>query len=102
MRDLQGTDRQNAFALLDEVWTEYLQKVNGHGSSNAYVVYIRPGSPSQPINGWIENNLLVIQNINDIHKAFDAGLLNIKAQTMQGNEFMTFKLELTRTPQAKK
>jgi len=46
LRKLQGADRENAFRLLDEVWNEYLKKVNGHGSSNAYVVYIRPGSPS--------------------------------------------------------
>ena len=99
---MQGVDKEHAFDLLDEMWKEYLKKVNGHGSSNAYIVYIRPGSPSNPINGWIENNLLIIQNINDIHNAFEAGLLNIKAQTMQGNEFMTFKLELTRTPKGKK
>lgn len=43
----------------------------------------------------MNKNLLIIKTVDDIIYAFDKGYMNIRAQTIQGNEFMTFKLEVS-------
>ena len=103
IRTLSNKYKSKALNLMKAVWGQYIAKVSGHGdSSNAYIIYIRPGSESNQIKGWIDNNLIVIQTVEDIIRAFNNNLFNIRASTVQGNEFMTFKLEISSSRQTKK
>lgn len=85
--------KTKALRKLRSIWGQYIDKAK-HGNDDAYVIYLKPGSDSQQISGWIDNNLIVIKTVDDIINTFNAGLISIKAATMQGNEYMTFKLEV--------
>lgn len=91
--------QMSAIKKLRTVWGSYIDKAK-HGNEKAYVVYIRPGSDSAQIAGWMDNLLIIIQTVDDIIKMFNEGLLTIRAQSIQGNEYMTFKLEVAKNKYA--